>query len=56
MVTELVEPPRDDFMLVAERELGAFERQERELRRQERLERSVQMFPGLAKDLNGLRS
>jgi hypothetical protein len=34
----LAETPRDDFMLVAEKEMVAFERKERELRRQERLE------------------
>jgi hypothetical protein len=43
----LIETPRDDFMLVAERELIAFERKERELRRQERLDRVKEKFPAL---------
>ena len=47
MPTQLVEKPRTDYMLVAEKELLAFERPERELRRQERLERAEQKFPGL---------
>jgi len=38
-------------MLVAEKELVAFERKERELRRQEKLERAAQKFPALVKKL-----
>ena len=41
----LIETPRDAFMIEAERELVAFERQERELRKQERLERAKEKFP-----------
>jgi len=52
MTGQLAETPRDDFMLVAEKELVAFERQERELRRQERLERAAQKFPALLKELH----
>jgi hypothetical protein len=52
MTGQLIEKPRDDFMLVAEKELVAFERRERELRRQERLERAEQKFPTLAKELH----
>ena len=51
MTGQLIEMPRDDFMLVAEKELVAFERKERELRRQERQERAEQKFPTLAKEL-----
>jgi hypothetical protein len=43
MTGRLVESPRDDFMLVAEKELIAFERRERELRKQERKERAEQV-------------
>ena len=51
MTGQLVETPRDGFMLVAERELIAFERRERELQKQERLERAAQKFPALVKEL-----
>ena len=51
MTGQLVETPRDDFMLVAEKELIAFERKERELRRQERRERLEQKFPNLLLEL-----
>jgi hypothetical protein len=47
MTGRLIETPRDDFMLVAERELIAFARKERELRKQERLERVKEKFPAL---------
>ncbi len=53
MTGQLIETPRDDFMLVAEKELIAFERRERELRRQERLERAKEKFPTLIKELQG---
>jgi hypothetical protein len=51
MTGQLRETPRDDFMLVAEKELIAFERKERELRRQERRERLQQKFPNLIIEL-----
>lgn len=51
MTGQLIEPPREYFMLVAEKELIAFERKERELRRQERRERVEQKFPNLLKEL-----
>ena len=51
MTGELIEPPREYFMLVAEKELIAFERKERELRKQERRERVEQKFPNLLKEL-----
>jgi hypothetical protein len=51
MTGQLLETPRDDFMLVAEKELIAFERKERELRRQERRERLQQKFPNLIIEL-----
>ena len=56
MTGQLIESPRDEFMLVAERELIAFERQERELQKQERLERAIQKFPALVKELDGRHS
>ncbi len=52
MTGPLAETPLEDFMLMAERELVAFERKERELRRQERLERAEQKFPALVKELH----
>jgi hypothetical protein len=45
MTGQLIETPRDDFMVDAERELVAFERWERELRKQDRLERAKEKFP-----------
>lgn len=51
MTGQLIETPRDAFLPVAERELIEFERKERELRKQERLERAAQKFPYLLKDL-----
>ena len=53
MTGQLTEPPREYFMLVAEKELVAFERKERELRKQERRERVEQKFPNLLKELQG---
>ena len=42
----------DDFMLLAEKELAAFERTERELRKQERRERALQLkLPVLVREL-----
>lgn len=52
MTGQLIETQRDDFMLVAEKEMLAFERKERELRKQERLERAEQKFPALIKELH----
>jgi hypothetical protein len=43
MTGRLVESPRDDFMSVAQEELMAFERRERELRKQERTERAQRL-------------
>jgi hypothetical protein len=51
MTGQLLETPRDDFILVAEKEPIAFERKERELRRQERRERLQQKFPNLIIEL-----
>jgi hypothetical protein len=52
MTGRLVESPRDDFMSVAEKELIAFERRERELRKQERKERAQQLkLPVLEREL-----
>jgi len=52
MTGQLIETsPCDDFMVDAERELIAFERRERELRKQERLERAKEKFPTLIKEL-----
>ena len=52
MIERLVESPRDAFMLVAEKELIAFERRERELRKQERKERAEQLkLPALEREL-----
>jgi hypothetical protein len=50
MQKKLIDSPRDDFLLVAERELLVFERRERELGRQERLERAMLKFPDLVKE------
>jgi len=47
MTGQPIETPREDFMLVAEKEMIAFEQKERELRRQERLERVKEKFPAL---------
>ena len=51
MTGELIETRRDALLSVAERELIAFERKERELRRQERRERLEQKFPNLIIEL-----
>jgi hypothetical protein len=51
MTGKLIEPPPEYFMLVAEKELVAFERKERVLRKQERRERVEQKFPNLLKEL-----
>lgn len=50
MADELTESQRDSLMSAVEKELIAFERRERELRKQERLERAAQKFPGLSRD------
>lgn len=49
---QLFEAQHEAFMLLAEKEMLAFERQERELRQQERLERVKLKFPGLLKALD----
>ena len=47
-----IESLHDDFMLAAEKELMAFERRERELRKQERKERAEQLkLPVLVREL-----
>ena len=51
MTVQLIETPRDAFMSLAEKELVAFERKERELRKLERLERAKEKFPTLVKEL-----
>ena len=51
MTGQLIESARDDFMLLAEKELISFERKERELRRQEKLERAKEKFRTLIKEL-----
>ena len=43
MTGQLVESPRDSFMEAAQREMIAFERKERELCKQEKLERAEQL-------------
>jgi hypothetical protein len=43
MTGQLIETPRDDFMVDAKRELITFERREREFLKQEKLERAKQM-------------
>jgi len=50
MTGQLIET-RDALLSVAEQELIAFERRERELRKQERLERAEQKFPALVREL-----
>src|SRR5262245_58925605 len=51
MTGQLTEPPSADFMLIAEKEMLALERKERELRSQERLDRAQEKFPTLMKEL-----
>jgi hypothetical protein len=52
MTGRFVESLHDDFMLLAEKELAAFERRERELRKQERKERAQQLkLPVLVREL-----
>ena len=51
MTEQLIEMRRDAFVVLAERELIEFERKERELRKQERLERAKTMFPTLMNHL-----
>ena len=51
MTGQLIETVREEFMLVAEKQLIAFELKERELRKQERRERIEQKFPNLLKEL-----
>ena len=52
MTGQLAETARDEFLVVAEKELIAFELKERELRRQEKVERAAkQKFPNLIREL-----
>ena len=52
MTGRLAESLRDDFMSLAEKEMAAFERRERELRKQERKERAEQLkLPVLVREL-----
>jgi hypothetical protein len=51
MTGRLIETPCDDLLSVAEKELIMFERRERELRKQERLERAKLKFPALIDEL-----
>jgi hypothetical protein len=51
MAEQSTETQRDSLMSAVERELIAFERREREFRKQERLERAAQKFPALMKEL-----
>jgi hypothetical protein len=51
MTGQLIETRRDALLSVAEKELIAFERKERELGRQERRERLEQKFPNLLIEL-----
>ena len=53
MTRHLIEMPRDDYMTEAEKELIAFERKERELRGQEKLERAEQLKMPALKELQG---
>jgi hypothetical protein len=43
MTGQLIETPRDSFMEAAQKDMIAFERKERELRKQERQERAEQL-------------
>lgn len=49
MMAEQLSEPREDL----EKQLVEFERTEREILRQEKLERLMQKFPALAKQLQG---
>ena len=51
MTGQLIETRRDAFLSVAEKELIAFQRRERELRRREKLDRAKEKFPTLIKEL-----
>ena len=51
MTEVLIETRREAWLSVAEKELIAFERRERELRKQERLERAKLKFPALIEEL-----
>ena len=52
MTERFVESLHDDFMVLAEKEMAAFERRERELRNQERKERAEQLkLPVLVREL-----
>ena len=51
MTELLIEARREAWLSVAEQELIAFERRERELRKQERLEQAKLKFPALIEEL-----
>lgn len=53
MTGQLIETARESFMEAAQREMIAFERQEREFRKRERQERAEQLdMPSLKKELH----
>lgn len=52
MTGQLAEKPRDRFMEAAQREMIAFERKERELCKQEKLERAEQLRMPALKSLH----
>jgi hypothetical protein len=53
MTGQLVEMPRDSFMEAAERELIAFERKEREFRKQVKQERAEELhMPALKREFH----
>ena len=51
MTELLIETPREALLSAAEKELIAFERREREFRRQDRLERAKLKFPAMIEEL-----
>jgi hypothetical protein len=52
MTGQLVEAPRDHFMEIAQQEMIAFERHEREFRKREKLERAEELdLPALKEEL-----
>jgi len=53
MTGQLVETPRDSFMDAAKKEMLAFERREREFRKQEKRERAEELrMPALKRELS----
>jgi hypothetical protein len=52
MTAQLIQTPRESFLEAAQREMMAFERKEREFRRQEKQERAEQLdMPALGTEL-----